>query len=152
DKDLSPANDNFDPKASVNKDSGLVWHYGGFAPQGKYDRKYFFGRTLSTVAVHDGLLYAGEYDGVLHCLDAKPGKQYWEESLGQDTWCPPYWVDGKVFIGNENGQILVFQHGKEKKPLATIETGASFVRATPVAANGVLYVVTENPCKLWAIK
>jgi outer membrane protein assembly factor BamB len=152
DKDLSPVNNNFDPKASVNKDSGLVWHYGGFAPEGKYDRKYYFGRTLSTVAVHDGLVYAGEYDGVLHCLDARTGKQYWEQSLGQDTWCSPYWVDGKVFIGNENGQILVFQHGKEKKPLATIETGASFVRATPVAANGVLYVVTENPCKLWAIK
>ena len=29
DKDLSPVNDNFDPKAAVNKNSGLVWHFGG---------------------------------------------------------------------------------------------------------------------------
>ncbi len=32
DKDLSPVNDNFDPKAAVNKDSGLVWHFGGPVP------------------------------------------------------------------------------------------------------------------------
>ena len=25
------------------------------------------------------------------------------------------------------------------------------VRAVPVACNGVLYVMTENPCKLWAM-
>ncbi len=29
---------------------------------------------------------------------------------------------------------------------------ADAIRATPVAANGVLYTITENPCKLWAIK
>ena len=29
DKDVSPIGDNFDPKAADNKDSGLVWHYGG---------------------------------------------------------------------------------------------------------------------------
>ena len=32
--DLSPVNDNFDPKAEVNKNSGLVWHFGGPAPEG----------------------------------------------------------------------------------------------------------------------
>jgi hypothetical protein len=25
------------------------------------------------------------------------------------------------------------------------------VRATPVVVNGVMYVMSENPCKLWAI-
>ena len=35
DKDLTPVNNNFDPKAAVNKDSGLVWHYGGKAPRGR---------------------------------------------------------------------------------------------------------------------
>jgi outer membrane protein assembly factor BamB len=153
DKDLSPVNDNFDPKAPVNKDSGLVWHYGGPNPKAKPgERPYFFGRTLSTCSVHDGLVYEGEFDGVLHCLDARTGQQYWEHNLGADCWCSAYWVDGKVYIGNERGEILVFQHGKEKKLLATIDTGASVIRATPVVANGVMYVVTENPCKLWAVK
>jgi outer membrane protein assembly factor BamB len=153
DKDLSPKDDNFDPKAAVNKDSGLVWHYGGFNPKAAPgERKYFFGRTLSTCCVHDGLLYECEYDGVLHCFDAKTGQHHWEHNMNADCWCSPYLVDGKVYIGNERGEILIFKHGKTKELLATIDTGASYVRATPVVANGVMYVVTENPCKLWAIK
>jgi outer membrane protein assembly factor BamB len=152
DKDLSPVDDTFDPKAEVNKNSGLVWHYGGPVAKPKDDeRPYYFGRTLSTCAVHDGLTYACEFDGVLHCLDAKTGKQYWEHELGADCWCSPYWVDGKVYIGNEAGEVLIFQHGKEKKLLKTIETGASYVRATPVAVNGIFYLMTENPTRLYAI-
>ncbi|HZY90965.1 MAG TPA: PQQ-binding-like beta-propeller repeat protein [Gemmataceae bacterium] len=155
-KDLSPVNDNFDPKAPVNKDSGLVWHYGGQAGENS-DRDYVFGRTLSTCAVHDGLCYAGEFEGILHCLDAKTGKQYWEHDMGADNWSSPYWVDGHVYIGNEKGTICVFKHGKEKQLVREIDMfkgqriKSGKVRATPVAVNGTLYVITENPCRLWAI-
>ncbi len=157
DKDLSPVGDNFDPKAPANKDSGLVWHYGGQAPENA-DRDYVFGRTLSTCAVHDGLCYAGEFEGILHCLDAKTGQHYWDHDMGADTWSSPYWVDGHVYIGNEKGTICIFKHGKEKQLVREIDMlkGAKIksgkVRATPVAVNGVLYVITENPCRLWAIK
>jgi outer membrane protein assembly factor BamB len=151
DRDLSPVKDNFDPKAPENKDSGLVWHYGGEAPA-DYDRDYLFGRTLSTCAVHDGLLYTSELDGIVHCIDARTGKQYWEHDMRADTWSSPYWVDGKVYIGNDKGRILIFQHGKEKKLLGEIEMGKEAkVRATPTVVNGVLYVMTENPCRLYAI-
>jgi outer membrane protein assembly factor BamB len=149
DKDLSPVKDNFDPKAEVNKDSGLVWHYGGEAGEDA-ERPWIFGRTLSTCSVHEGLCYAAEYAGVLHCLDARTGKQYWEHEMRADTWSSPYWVDGKVFLGNENGRVFVFQHGNQKKLVAQVQMQGK-VRATPVVANGVMYVITENPCKLWAI-
>ena len=39
----------YDPKAPENKNSALVWHYGGEAPKGA-ERNYLFGRTLSTCA------------------------------------------------------------------------------------------------------
>jgi outer membrane protein assembly factor BamB len=151
-KDLSPVKDNFDPKAEVNKDSGLVWHYGGDAPEDA-ERPWVFGRTLSTCSVHDGLCYAAEYDGFLHCLDARTGKQYWEHEMKADTWSSPCWVDGKVYQGSENGQVFIFQHHKTKKLLGKVPMGnrVTKLRATPVVANGVLYVTTENPCKLWAI-
>lgn len=150
DKDLSPVGDNFDPKAEANKDSGLIWHYGGDAPESA-DREFIFGRTLSTCAIHDGILYTGEYDGIVHCLDAKTGKVHWTHDMGRaDTWSSPYWVDGKIYIGNEKGKLLIFQQGAEKKLLAEIDMKGK-VRATPIAVNGVLYVMTENPCKLYAI-
>ena len=36
--------------------------------------RYYYGRTLSNCVVHDGLVYATELNGYLHCLDAKTGK------------------------------------------------------------------------------
>jgi outer membrane protein assembly factor BamB len=150
DKDLSPVKDNFDPKAPENKDSGLVWHYGGVAPESDQEREWVFGRTMSTCSVHDGLCYEAEFDGWIHCLDAKTGERYWRHPLGADTWSSPYWVDGKVFIGNENGKVLIFEHGKEKKIVGEVQMPGK-VRATPIVVNGVMYMTTENPCRLWAI-
>jgi outer membrane protein assembly factor BamB len=146
--DVSPVNNDFNPQDSINKGSALVWHYGGPAPEGS-DRNYVFGRTLSSCAVHDGLVYVAELAGYIHCLDAKTGKKYWDHDMGAATWCSPYCVDGKVYIGNDNGELLVFADGKEKKLLSTIDMGGK-IRSTPVAADGVLYVMTEN--KLYAIK
>jgi hypothetical protein len=59
-------------------------------------------------------------------------------------------VDGKVYMGNDKGVMYVFQHGKDKKILHEIQMEGN-IRATPVACNGVLYVMTENFTKLYAI-
>ena len=148
--DVSPVNDNFDPRAPENKNSALVWHYGGSAPKGA-DRNYIFGRTLSTCAIHDGLLYVAELAGFFHCLDAKTGKKLWDHNMEAVTWSSPYVVDGKVLMGNDGGKILVFEHGREKKDPKEIDMAASYVRASPVVANGVLYIITESKTKLYAI-
>jgi outer membrane protein assembly factor BamB len=150
--DISPVNDNFDPKAPENKSSGLVWHFGGPTDAKTAEetgRDYIFGRTISTAAIHDGLVYISELEGFLYCLDAKTGKKYWEHNLKADIWGSPYWVDGKVYIGTDDGEIYIFKHGKEKELIETIDMKAK-VRGTPVAVDGVLYVMTES--HLYAIK
>ena len=147
-KDLSPKNDNFDPKTPENAGSGLVWHYGGLAKEDDYERNYYFGRTMSTVAVHDGLLYTSEYDGWVHCIDARTGKKYWDHDMGADTWSSTYWVDGKILIGNEAGKLHMFAHGREKKLLGVVDLKAK-IRATPVASGGRIFMITENPCRLY---
>jgi len=98
---------------------------------------------MSTVSVHDGLLYAGELDGYIHCLDARSGQKYWDHDLKSAVWGSSYWADGKVYIGTEDGDIFIFQHGKEKKLLTKVEMEGEPVRSTPIVANGVLYVMTE---------
>jgi outer membrane protein assembly factor BamB len=150
DLDLSPVNDNFDPKDAVNKDSGLVWHYGGPVLPKPADgkREFVFGRTLSTVAIHDGLLYAAELDGFLHCLDARTGKKHWDFDLKDGTWNSPYYVDGKVLIGVGSGDMLIFEHGPNLKPPRKIDM-LSELKVPPVAVNGVLYV--NNGTTLYAI-
>ena len=90
------------------------------------------------------------------CFDALTGKKYWEHQMGTDettfdTWSSPYIVDGKVYMGNEGGMMYIFEASKTLKVLKKVQMRGT-IRATPVACNGVFYVMTENPCKLWAIK
>ncbi len=147
DGDLSPMapNDDFDPKHADNKNSGLVWHRGGADQNGDL----IFCRTMSTVAVHDGICYATDLRGILHVVDAKTGELLWDHDMLSAVWGSPYIVDGKVYIGTEEGDIHVLEHGRQKKILAKNDM-RSPVQSTPVVCNGVLYVMTRS--HLYAIK
>lgn len=145
--DVSPRS--LDAKAPQNKDSALVWAYGGrIEPAPKKGRRVRFGRTMSTCAVHDGLVYIPEENGYLHCLDARTGEKYWEHDFKAGVLTSPYYVDGKVYAGAEDGSIVIFQAGKTYKVLATCDM-ENHVTTSPVVANGVLYIATES--KLYAI-
>ncbi len=150
DLDLSPVADNFDPKDPVNKDSGLVWHFGGLVmpKPAAGDREYIFDRTLSSVTVVDGLLYAADVAGFVYCLDAKTGKKHWEFDTTAEIWASPYYVDGKVYLGTVSGDMFVFEHGKTFKEPKKIEMGEG-VYTAPVASKGVLYQSTA--ARLFAI-
>jgi outer membrane protein assembly factor BamB len=129
-------------KGKANPNSGVVWHYGGAAPKGA-DRDYLFGRSISTPAIHDGLVYAAELDGFLHCLDAGTGKELWQEDLKGAVWGSPLCVDGKVYLPDDGGNVHVFAQGKEKKLLNKIDMEEG-IKAAPVVANGVLYLLTDK--------
>jgi outer membrane protein assembly factor BamB len=154
--ELVTDNSLFPPKTKANPNSAVVWHYGGVIPdpkeRAKLQRNYYFGRTMSTCAIHEDILYAADLNGSLHCLDAVTGKLHWRYLPTEArirTWSSPYYADGKIYFGVDNGTVFVFQHGKTMKMLGeNVMDGA--VRATPIAANGVLFVMTEN--KLYAIK
>jgi outer membrane protein assembly factor BamB len=103
---------------------------------------------MSSCSVHDGLCYAADLGGYVHCLDADTGKEYWEHDMQAACWTSPYWVDGKVYLGNDDGDMYIFAHGKEKKQLGQVAMDRP-IKGTPVAVNGVLYVVAEG--QLFAI-
>ncbi len=112
-------------------DSGCVWH----------DTK--IRRSLSTAAIAEGLLYISDFSGFLYCLDADTGKPYWTFDALAAVWGSPLVADGKVYLGDEDGDVVVLQAGKEMKKIAEINMGTS-VYSTPVPANGVLYIMTRN--------
>jgi outer membrane protein assembly factor BamB len=148
--DLVTDDSRFPPTTKPNPASAAVWHYGGGTKND--EGNYTFGRTLSTCAIHDGLLHVAELRGIFHCLDAKTGKQLWEYDLDGQTWSSPYWVDGKVFMGNDKGIIKIFTPGQKPTDPIDVDTEASHVRAAPAAAGNVLYVMTESPTRLYAIE
>jgi outer membrane protein assembly factor BamB len=117
-------------------DTGRIWHYDKIR------------RTISTAAVSGGLVYIPDFSGFLHCLDAQTGKPYWVHDMLAAVWGSPLVVDGKVYLGDEDGDVIVLQEGKELKVLAENTLGSS-IYSTPVPANGVLYVV--NRSELYAI-
>ncbi|MEK7406074.1 MAG: PQQ-binding-like beta-propeller repeat protein [Acidobacteriota bacterium] len=117
--------------------TGRIWHYDKIR------------RSISTGALHDGILYYADFSGFLHALDAKTGKPFWVHDTLAAVWGSPYVVDGKVYLGNEDGNIVILQAGKEKKLIAEIDMGSS-VYSTAVAANNTLYVVNRD--HLFAIR
>jgi len=117
-------------------ESGRVWHYEKIR------------RTISTAAILDGLLYIPDFSGFFHCLDAKTGKPYWVHDMLAAVWGSPLVADGKIYQGDEDGDVVIFQAGKIKKVIGEMNMGSS-VYATPVAANGVLYIM--NRSELYAI-
>ena len=100
-------------------------------------------RSISTASIADGLLYIPDFSGFLHCLDAKTGQEYWTHDMFAAVWGSTLVVDGKVYLGDEDGDVVVLQAGKEKKVLAEMNMGSA-VYATPVPAHGTLFLNNRN--------
>jgi outer membrane protein assembly factor BamB len=117
-------------------ETGRVWHYDKIR------------RSISTAAITEGLVFISDFTGFLHCLDATTGKPYWTYDMLAAIWGSPFAADGKVYLGDEDGDVAVFVAGKELKKISEISVGSA-VYSTPVAANGVLYIM--NRMELYAI-
>ena len=93
-----------------NPASAAAWTYGGEEKRRWSVTDFRFGRTMSTACVVDGVLYVPELPGHLHCLDARTGKHFWRYDTKTPVWGSCYAVDGKVLLGNDNGDLYVFRH------------------------------------------
>ena len=120
-------------------ETGVVWHRSGED----------FHRTISTAAIHDDILYIPDLSGFLYALDAQTGEHYWTYDTFAAVWGSAFVADGKVYLGDEDGDIIVLQAGKELVELAELNMGAS-VYTTPYAKDGVLYVLSRN--RLFALE
>jgi outer membrane protein assembly factor BamB len=139
-------------KAIPNPDSAVLWHYVGedINGDGKLQWEEEMHRSCGTVAIKDDLLYICDFSGLVHCLNAKTGKPHWTYDMFAQSWGSPLIVDGKVFVGDEDGDVAVFEHSATaKEPLREINMGNS-VYSTPIVANNVLYI--SNKSTLFAIK
>ncbi|HMF16536.1 MAG TPA: PQQ-binding-like beta-propeller repeat protein [Gemmataceae bacterium] len=140
---------NYDAKSVDNQASALVWAFGGpIEPRPEMWPRVYFGPTISTAAVHEGLVYITEEYGYLHCLDAATGSRVWVYDLEASLPGSPCLVKDRVYIGTEDGEVWIFAHRRAAKVLAKIDMDQQ-ITTTPVAANGTLYVMTRS--KLFAI-
>ena len=120
-------------------DTHVVWHRGGED----------FYRTMSTAAIHDGIVYIPSLSGFLHALDAETGEHFWTYDTFAAVWASPFAADGKVYLGDEDGDIVVLRAGKELEEIGEYTLGAA-VYSTPVVYDGVMYILTRN--RIWALQ
>lgn len=105
--------------------------------------------TLSTPSVWDGLAYIADAGRKIHCVDALTGAPVWTHETQGEMWSSTLVADGKVYAGNRRGEFVVLAAGREKRHISTTLLDGP-ISATPVAANGTLYIATQR--RLYALR
>jgi outer membrane protein assembly factor BamB len=118
-------------------ESGRLWHFDKIR------------RSISTAAIKDGLIYLADFSGFFHCLDLKTGQVYWTHDMFAAIWGSPMIVGDKVYLGDEDGDVVVVEHGKTLKVVSEQNMGSS-VYSTVVPANGAIFVMNRN--QLYALQ
>lgn len=139
-----------------NPNSAVIWHYSQADQNddGEIDFEEEMHRSCGTVAIKDDVLYVADFSGLVHCLDARgtddgqPIVHFTYDMFAQ-SWGSPLIADGKVYIGDEDGDVCVFEFGADNnEPIEEINMGTS-VYSTAVAADETIYISTKD--KLFAI-
>ncbi|MBX3414648.1 MAG: PQQ-binding-like beta-propeller repeat protein [Pirellulales bacterium] len=108
-----------------------------------------FGRSISTVAIHDDIVYAADLDGFLHALDLATGEELWQHDMLAGVWGSPYVADGHVYLGDEDGEIAVLKAARKLEVVAE-NTLEDSVYGTPIAIGKTMYITTRS--RLYALE
>ena len=100
------------------------------------------GSYMPTPLAYRGILYILANNGVFDAYDPATGKEIYRQRLplvGSGFSASPVAADGKIYLTNEDGEMLVVSAGETFKHLATNSMGET-VMATPALSDGVMYV------------
>ena len=111
--------------------TGRVWHYDGIR------------RSISSAVVDGEFVYVPDYAGFLHCLDARTGTAHWVHDTFASVWGSPLVVGDRVYLGDEDGDVVVLKTGSKEEILNEMNMGGA-IYGSLSPANGVLYVATYN--------
>src|SRR6185436_8989758 len=109
------------------------------------------GSYMPTPLVYRGIVYVLDNSGIFDAYDLKTGQEIYRqrlETIGDGFSASPVAADGKIYLSNEDGDILVVAAGREYKALAANSMG-DLLMATPALSNGVMFVRTAQ--SLYAI-
>jgi len=108
----------------------LVW---------KISQKFY----VPSLLVHDGLIYAVEDTGIVHCYQASDGKQIWVRRLGGDFSASPVFGGKFVYLVNEAGRMFVMKPGPEALVVAenNLHDGGF---ATPAISGDQIFIRTDH--------
>jgi outer membrane protein assembly factor BamB len=100
------------------------------------------GSYMPTPLVYDGILYVLANNGLLDAYDVQTGTEIYRQRLplvGSGFSASPVAADSKLYLSNEDGDIIVIAAGKNYQHLGTHSMG-ELLMATPALSEGVMYV------------
>lgn len=100
------------------------------------------GSYMPTPLAYRGLLYVLANNGVLDAYEPQTGKEIYRQRLplvGSGYSASPVAADGKIYLSNEDGEMLVVEAGETFKHIATNSIG-EMLMATPALSDGVMFV------------
>jgi len=85
-------------------------------------------------------------NGVLDAYDLASGDEIYRqrlEKVGNGFSASPIAADGRIYLSNEDGDMIVVEAGRAFRQIAVNEMG-ELVMATPALSNGVMFVRTAK--------
>jgi outer membrane protein assembly factor BamB len=116
--------------AGESSNAGVAWSKTGRGPY------------MPTPLIYKGVLYVLANNGLFDAIDLQTGKDIYRQRLpnvGNGFSASPVAADGKIYLANEDGDVLVVAAGPEFAHLGTNSMG-DLVMATPALSEGVMYV------------
>ncbi len=96
----------------------------------------------SPILVGDEIVMVSD-KGVATCLDADSGDVRFSERLGGNFCSSPLYADGRIWVGNREGQTFILTPGKEFHVEATNQLDGE-IMATPIAVGPALFLRTDK--------
>ena len=104
------------------------------------------GSYMPTPLGYRGILYVLANNGVFDAYRLKTGEEVYRQRLGtvgDGFSASPVAADGKIYLSNEDGDIIVATAGAEFKQIAVNSMG-DLLMATPALSDGAMYVRTAR--------
>jgi outer membrane protein assembly factor BamB len=102
------------------------------------------GSYMPTPLAYKGILYVLANNGQFDAYDLETGTEIYRQRLstvGNGFSASPVAADDKIYLANEDGDIIVVRAGRTFEQLALNSMG-ELVMATPALSRGVMYVRT----------
>ena len=100
------------------------------------------GSYMPTPLAYRGIVYMLANNGVLDAYEPSTGKEIYRQRLplvGSGYSASPVAADGKIYLSNEDGEMLIVEAGATFTHIGTNSIG-EMLMATPALSDGVMYV------------
>jgi outer membrane protein assembly factor BamB len=97
---------------------------------------------MPTPLAYGGILYSLNNDGIFDAYEVETGREIYRKRLdpiGSGFSASPIAADGRLYLSNEDGEMLVIAAGREFRLISTNTIG-ELLMATPALSDGVMYV------------